>query len=261
MHHAHAARPSRSAWHWPARRRLPAHHRPAGRYPLHQPRRQPRQHHRRRGAAHGRGPGGLPRTAPSRPLLAKPVDLSADGLTYTFKLREGVKFHNGEPLTSADVLWSWQRYLNPKTDWRRADFDGRNGLKVTEVVGPRRHDGGDEDRPQVRVFRTRWRAPICGMTAILNKASVGRRQLGQARGHRPLPVRGMEAGRIPVDDRLQGPASRPPSTASRDGYVGDKRLLVDEVKFLVVPDPSTSKAGLPSGAIDASPITASTPRS
>src|SRR5687768_4738372 len=52
------------------------------------------------------------------PLLAKSVDVSADGKTYTFKLREGLKFSNGEPLTSADVLASWQRYVDPKTAWR-----------------------------------------------------------------------------------------------------------------------------------------------
>lgn len=45
-----------------------------------------------------------------------------------------------------------------------------------------------------------------------------------------------------------------------DGYVGSKRPLVDQVKFLVVPDPSTAKAGLISGAIDASQITNSDAR-
>jgi len=35
------------------------------------------------------------------PLLAQSIDISKDGRTYTFKLRPGVKFHNGAPLTSA----------------------------------------------------------------------------------------------------------------------------------------------------------------
>lgn len=40
------------------------------------------------------------------PGLADLPDISDDGLTYTFTLREGVTFHSGEPLTAADVVWS-----------------------------------------------------------------------------------------------------------------------------------------------------------
>ncbi|MBJ7609909.1 MAG: peptide ABC transporter substrate-binding protein [Candidatus Dormibacteraeota bacterium] len=36
-------------------------------------------------------------------------DISSDGLTYTFKLRQDVKFSNGDPVTSKDVLYSWNR--------------------------------------------------------------------------------------------------------------------------------------------------------
>ncbi|MBA7688830.1 putative D,D-dipeptide-binding periplasmic protein DdpA [subsurface metagenome] len=43
------------------------------------------------------------------PVLATEWDVSADGLTYRFKLREGVKFHNGNDLTAADVEYSFER--------------------------------------------------------------------------------------------------------------------------------------------------------
>ncbi|KRC52266.1 ABC transporter substrate-binding protein [Leifsonia sp. Root227] len=43
------------------------------------------------------------------PLLATKYTASEDGLTYTFTLRDGVKFHSGKPLTSADVKSSIER--------------------------------------------------------------------------------------------------------------------------------------------------------
>ncbi len=45
--------------------------------------------------------------------LASSWEISKDGLSYTFKLREGVKFHDGAPLTSADVKASYDRIVNP----------------------------------------------------------------------------------------------------------------------------------------------------
>jgi peptide/nickel transport system substrate-binding protein len=50
-------------------------------------------------------PGG--KTGPS---LAEAWSESADGLTYEFRLRRGVKFHNGDPVTAEDVKFSFDRY-------------------------------------------------------------------------------------------------------------------------------------------------------
>jgi len=38
------------------------------------------------------------------------VSMSKDGKVYEFKIRQGVKFHNGDPLTAEDVKFSFDRY-------------------------------------------------------------------------------------------------------------------------------------------------------
>jgi peptide/nickel transport system substrate-binding protein len=45
------------------------------------------------------------------PLLAESYTISDDGLTWTFKLRQGVKFQNGDPLTAEDVKYSIERTM------------------------------------------------------------------------------------------------------------------------------------------------------
>ena len=49
------------------------------------------------------------------PCLAKSWKISPDGLTYTFYLREGVKFHNGREVTADDFVYSFTRIIDPKT--------------------------------------------------------------------------------------------------------------------------------------------------
>jgi peptide/nickel transport system substrate-binding protein len=62
------------------------------------------------------------------PALAEAMpEISADGTTYTFKVRKGVKFHDGKELTAADVEFSYNILLNP-------DYQGPEKSTVAEIV-------------------------------------------------------------------------------------------------------------------------------
>ncbi len=56
------------------------------------------------------------------PMLASRIEVSPDNRVYTFPLRQGVRFHNGKPMTSADVAASFNRYLRVGLD--RSVLDG-----------------------------------------------------------------------------------------------------------------------------------------
>lgn len=49
------------------------------------------------------------------PAIALSNEVSDDGLTYTFKLREDAKWSNGEPVTANDFVYSWRRLVDQKT--------------------------------------------------------------------------------------------------------------------------------------------------
>jgi peptide/nickel transport system substrate-binding protein len=67
---------------------------------------------------------------PMSPSLATKWSESVDGLTYDFELRQGVKFHNGDPFTAEDVKFSFERYKGSGTS------DLKNKVKAVEIVTP-----------------------------------------------------------------------------------------------------------------------------
>jgi len=66
------------------------------------------------------------------PCLAESWRESPDGLTYEFKLREGLKFHNGDPFTAEDVKFSFQRYKGVSAKLLH------DRVKTVEIIDPHR---------------------------------------------------------------------------------------------------------------------------
>src|SRR6059036_3623189 len=64
------------------------------------------------------------------PSLAESWTESPDGLTYEFKLRRGLKFHNGDPVTTEDVKFSFERYKGAGAK----EFQTR--VRAVEIVDP-----------------------------------------------------------------------------------------------------------------------------
>jgi peptide/nickel transport system substrate-binding protein len=69
--------------------------------------------------------------------LAKSWEVAKDGLTYTFKLHDNVKFHDGAPMTSEDVKASYERIINPPpgvVSLRRAQYQDIKEIETPDAT-------------------------------------------------------------------------------------------------------------------------------
>jgi peptide/nickel transport system substrate-binding protein/oligopeptide transport system substrate-binding protein len=117
------------------------------------------------------------------PALAEFWRASRDGLTWTFRLRKGVRFHHGREVTADDVVYSFTRLLDSKTRSGAADLlmtiSGANEFRV----GATRHVSGllALDRHTVQITLTEAQAPFVSVLAV-GHAKIVPRDVVEQRG-------------------------------------------------------------------------------
>jgi oligopeptide transport system substrate-binding protein len=125
------------------------------------------------------------------PALAQHWKASRDGLTWTFTLRKGVKFHSGREVTADDVVYTFTRLLDPKVKSGAADLfanvkgaqEFRRGTK-NEVAGL-----VALDRYTVQITLTEATVPFVSVLAVGHAQIVPKdvvEQRGEAFGVSPV---------------------------------------------------------------------------
>ena len=137
------------------------------------------------------------------PSLAKSFEQSPDGLTYTFRLQPGVKFHNGKTMTAADVKYSFERCKNPATG--AVNFEVFNDVVAIETP----------DEMTVVIKMSRVNAPFLSRLAENGAGAVIPTGSGDEQGKTPVgagPFKfirrefGHEVELQRFDDYWEGPA-------------------------------------------------------
>jgi len=155
--------------------------------------------------------------------LAETWDVSDDGLVYTFDLRDGVSWHDGSALTSADVVYSYERWLT-NNGWRFGT--------VAEVTAP------DDDTV---VFTLS--APTPNLLS----------HLGAYKGLAVVQQANVDSGEITTAPIGTGPFSVAAwnsgdsiEIVANDAYWGGD-IALDGVTFRFVPDPTVAVTNVQAG--------------
>ena len=186
------------------------------------------------------------------PMLAQSWQVEDGGKAYRFRLRESVTFHNGAPLTAAEVVWSWRRYLDPKTLWTCIRFfDGSQGPKVVDIEAPDPHTVVFRLQEASGLFLIAMANLQCN-AAILHPDSLAADGAWRAPiGTGPYVFRDWQRGRQVELTRFD--AYRP-ADGARDGMAGAKLAHAARLRFLAIPDASVMKTALLAGNVDVVPV-------
>jgi peptide/nickel transport system substrate-binding protein len=166
------------------------------------------------------------------PSVAERYELSQDGLTWTFKIRRGIKFWNGDPLTAADVAFSIQHFGSKESNNPWSPYI----LKNNESIVAR-----DDDTVVYKALKPEWPLKVpFAETRILPKNYF--EKVGQD-GFRAQPV-----GSGPYKFVKWTPKTSMEFEANTD-YWGPKPQWAKLVETLV-PEESTRVAQLERGEVD-----------
>jgi peptide/nickel transport system substrate-binding protein len=178
--------------------------------------------------------------------MVEAEEASADGLTWTFRLRPGLTFHDGEPVRAKDVVASIDR-------WAARD---QLGLMIKAV----QNELASVDD---RTFRWVLKKPFSRMLLALGKSATPCcfimperiaatdpfKQISDHVGSGPMRFVKSEwvPGGKAVFERFPGyvPREEPGSWLA-----GGKRMLLDRIEWVVMPDPATASAALQNGEVD-----------
>ena len=178
--------------------------------------------------------------------MVEAEEVSADGLTWTFRLRPGLRFHDGEPVLARDVVASLNR-------WAARE---QMGLMIRAIQN-------ELTTVDDRTFRWVLKKPYPKMLLALGKTSTPAcfmmperiasvdpfRQISEHVGSGPMRFVKSEwvPGAKAVFEKFPGyvPRQEPGSWLA-----GGKRMLVDRIEWMVMADPATAAAALQSGEVD-----------
>src|SRR5262249_448360 len=101
------------------------------------------------------------------PMLAEALPaVSADGLTYAIRLRQGIKFHNGKEMTSDDVVASLKRWMQ----------QSQYGKALAAVRGEMRTAGKSPIEPNLK---QKWAAVVVSLAAPNNFGAIYPKEIAE----------------------------------------------------------------------------------
>jgi peptide/nickel transport system substrate-binding protein len=178
--------------------------------------------------------------------MVEAEDVSTDGLTWTFRLRPGLKFHNGEPVLAKDAVASLNR-------WAVRDQLGlmiRNIQNEIASIDDRTFRWSLK-RPFPRMLPALGKnsTPVCFIMPERIAATDPFKQINDYVGSGPMRFVKSEwsPGAKAVFEKFTDyvPRQEPSSWLA-----GGKRMQVDRVEWIVIPDPATASAALQNGEVD-----------